>query len=141
MLDDLFISLSFYDSFDSDPPAAEAEKNDYGLVTLNEVEEVTIDGQSGLNNGDDLSIDTYEIDGAQVRAYPPLQKRALHLADDDAVLTDIAGKTLVGLVIGVLEDASPVVASNQLCGNGTDLFVAETANPDSSGNVICPVAE
>jgi parallel beta-helix repeat protein len=43
--------------------------------------------------------------------------------------------------IGVLEDASPVVASNQLCGNGTDLFVAETANPDSSGNVICPITE
>jgi hypothetical protein len=33
VVDDLFISLSFYDSFDSEPPATEAEKNDYGLVT------------------------------------------------------------------------------------------------------------
>ena len=43
--------------------------------------------------------------------------------------------------IGVLDDASPVVADNELCGNGTDLFVAETANADSSSNVICPASE
>jgi hypothetical protein len=33
VLDDLFISLSFYDSFDSEPPASGVEKNDFGLVT------------------------------------------------------------------------------------------------------------
>ncbi|MEX1335958.1 MAG: right-handed parallel beta-helix repeat-containing protein [Candidatus Limnocylindrales bacterium] len=43
--------------------------------------------------------------------------------------------------IGVLGDASPVVADNELCGNGTDLFVAETASADTSGNEICPGTE
>lgn len=43
--------------------------------------------------------------------------------------------------IGVLGDASPVVIDNELCANGTDLFVAETATAETSGNEICPVAE
>ena len=58
--------------------------------------------------------------------------------------TEVKGNLVTGsrnMGIGVLDDASPVVADNELCGNGTDLFVAETANADSSGNEICPVTE
>ena len=33
MIDDLFWELSFYDSYDSDPVAADAEENDYGIST------------------------------------------------------------------------------------------------------------
>lgn len=31
--EDLFLRLSFYDSFDSDPPSLEADRNDYGVIT------------------------------------------------------------------------------------------------------------
>lgn len=58
--------------------------------------------------------------------------------------TEVRGNLVTGnrnMGIGVLDDASPVVADNELCGNGTDLFVAETAVADSSGNVICLLAE
>ena len=33
IVEDLFWQLSFYDIYDSDPPAADAEKNDYGITT------------------------------------------------------------------------------------------------------------
>jgi len=33
IVSDLFWELTFYDSFDSDPPAVDAEKNDYGIIT------------------------------------------------------------------------------------------------------------
>ena len=33
IVEDLFWQLSFYDSFDSDPVTADAEKNDYGINT------------------------------------------------------------------------------------------------------------
>jgi len=33
IVSDLFWDLSFYNSFDSDPPAVVAEKNDYGIIT------------------------------------------------------------------------------------------------------------
>ena len=33
IVSDLFWELTFYNSFDSDPPAVDAEKNDYGIIT------------------------------------------------------------------------------------------------------------
>ena len=33
MIEDLFWQLSYYNSYDSDPATAGAEKNDYGVVT------------------------------------------------------------------------------------------------------------
>ena len=33
LYEDLFWRLSFYDSFDSDPPSAEGDRNDYGVIT------------------------------------------------------------------------------------------------------------
>ena len=58
--------------------------------------------------------------------------------------TEIMGNAVTNnrnMGIGVLDDASPVLVDNELCGNGTDLVVAETANVDQRGNAICPATD
>ncbi len=43
-----------------------------------------------------------ELDGRQQRIYPPLEKRAQHLAEQDSLIEDVVQKGLTGLLLGLL---------------------------------------
>ena len=50
--------------------------------------------------------------------------------------TSVEGASNRGIAIG--SDASPVLRDNHACGNGEDLWVADTASPDiDDSNEIC----